>query len=238
MKKALKNLGGTGSTTDRTCPEEELLADYLGGRLVAADEAKIETHLADCARCRQTLVAAGETADIGLPDVPAEWIRDMTDQGRACFQEPETSDLEAELSRLEEKYGLKAPETGRGELPCIMVVDDDVNYLFSLSETLAPQYSVIACRSGREAIANMSDRVHTVILDIKMPGMSGLDVATEMKKTYRKIPVVFNTGYPGEYPEAQIERDYDPFGYVTKDNSQLLMLQIQRAVEHTQGVHA
>lgn len=50
-------------------------------------------------------------------------------------------------------------------------------------------------------------------LDIEMPGMSGLELATELKKTMPEINIVFVTGYSEYAVEAMMLR---PSGYVMK----------------------
>lgn len=41
-----------------------------------------------------------------------------------------------------------------------------------------------------------------VILDVEMPGMTGLTLFEEFKRTLREIPVLFATGYPDSFNKA------------------------------------
>jgi signal transduction histidine kinase len=141
-------------------------------------------------------------------------------------------DLDAELREYEEKLGLRKEQPVRRDRPCVMVVDDDPGFLKSLVDTLNGDYEVIACASGREALEKLIEKVCTVILDIKMPGMNGFEVMRQIKNRARNLPVIFNTGYPGEYIESRIEADYEPFGYVTKDKPQVLLAHLKSAIKH------
>ena len=42
------------------CPQEELLADYLAGRLSEENQSGLESHLADCDHCLDEIMAAEE----------------------------------------------------------------------------------------------------------------------------------------------------------------------------------
>ncbi|MGE3841450.1 MAG: zf-HC2 domain-containing protein [Vicinamibacterales bacterium] len=59
----------------RECLEAELLAAYADGGLGPSERAACETHLADCGRCREVLLAAVETADIVAPGSAATVTR-------------------------------------------------------------------------------------------------------------------------------------------------------------------
>lgn len=55
------------------CPDEEVLAGYLGGALVEADYSDMENHLTGCAYCLDELLAAHHAAqDEGREGVPAK----------------------------------------------------------------------------------------------------------------------------------------------------------------------
>lgn len=54
---------------------------------------------------------------------------------------------------------------------------------------------VLATSSGLEAIATVNDTIELIISDVVMPGMSGPEVAIEIKKKYPNLPVLFTSGY-------------------------------------------
>ena len=58
----------------------------------------------------------------------------------------------------------------------VLVVDDEKNYLVVLEDLLADEgYEVLTASSGLEALELIQRTpVHTVLSDIKMPGMGGI----------------------------------------------------------------
>jgi PAS domain S-box-containing protein len=83
--------------------------------------------------------------------------------------------------------------------PVILVVDDQLQNIQLLEGFLVRQgYEIIRAESGEEALGKLSgNHVDLVLLDVKMPGMSGFEVLTKLradKKTLR-IPVVMITSH-------------------------------------------
>lgn len=79
----------------------------------------------------------------------------------------------------------------------ILVVDDDPVVGKSFDRVLTRKgYAVITATSGRDALEKLrSERYDMVFTDIKMPGMSGLEVAERVKASQPWLPVVIVTGY-------------------------------------------
>lgn len=82
----------------------------------------------------------------------------------------------------------------------ILVVDDEEDILWSLKEFLVNkelQAQVITAASGEEALTKLAqERIDLVITDIKMPGMSGLDLLVEIKNRFPYISVIVMTAFP------------------------------------------
>src|SRR4051812_30321988 len=84
----------------------------------------------------------------------------------------------------------------------ILIVDDEPKNLAVLEVVLDdPGYRLVRAGSGDEALlALMADEFALLILDVRMPGMSGFEVAhmvKERRKTAR-IPIIFLTAYYNE----------------------------------------
>lgn len=78
----------------------------------------------------------------------------------------------------------------------ILVVDDEVGPRESLRMILKPTYDVYTATNGQEALQFISrEKIDLVTLDLKMPGISGIDVLKEIKKLHADIEVVIVTGY-------------------------------------------
>ena len=78
----------------------------------------------------------------------------------------------------------------------VLLVDDDVDLCALLSEFLEGDgFSVHAIHSGEEAVNTLlsSNQYDTVVLDIMMPGMSGLDVLRAVRAE-KQTPILMLTG--------------------------------------------
>ena len=75
----------------------------------------------------------------------------------------------------------------------ILIVDDDKEIRDGLRVLLSGEnYTILEAADGKQAMALLSDTVDLVILDIMMPGMSGLHVCEEMRKN-SSVPILFLT---------------------------------------------
>ena len=117
----------------------------------------------------------------------------------------------------------------------ILIVDDDSMVLESLYELFIDDYDVVTASSGAEAIEVLrnSGDIETIVLDIKMAEMDGLETAARIQKINPKVPIIFCTGYPGDYSETQIENELEPYDYVIKNERPArLERAVKNAVEH------
>jgi len=118
----------------------------------------------------------------------------------------------------------------------VLIVDDDALVLEALKQTFMDDYRVVAASTGEEAIAVVkSDHdLDTVVLDIRMAKMNGLQTARLIRQINSELPIIFHTGYPGEYSESRIEKDHRPFDYVGKNERPERLV---RAVKNAVSFH-
>jgi len=94
------------------------------------------------------------------------------------------------------------PEVGRR----ILLVDDEEALAHSLTSRLArarPQHRVSMAMDGESALAHMqAEGVELLIADIRMPGMSGIDLALTARATTPDLPVVMMTAFKS----AEVQR--------------------------------
>ncbi len=78
----------------------------------------------------------------------------------------------------------------------ILIVDDDKEFREELGQCLN-DYEVIQAASGDEAmgIIKKPNEISLIIMDVKMPGMSGNDALARIKEMSSNIKVVIMTGY-------------------------------------------
>lgn len=72
----------------------------------------------------------------------------------------------------------------------ILVVDDEKSVRESLKLILEDNYKIFLATSGKEAIEKLlSEHIDLMLLDIRMPGISGLDVLKQVEKVAKDIEV-------------------------------------------------
>jgi DNA-binding response OmpR family regulator len=79
----------------------------------------------------------------------------------------------------------------------ILVVDDDASLLTFVSDVLVSGgFRVTPARSGEEALAAMQTRRPAgVILDVRLPGMSGYEICRELRALHgASLPIIFVSG--------------------------------------------
>lgn len=95
-------------------------------------------------------------------------------------------------------------EAASASSECVLVVDDESDIRESVRELV----ELIGCKAllaadGREALAVMKrHRPCLVILDLSMPGMSGLEMLEELKREPQlsSVPVIISTSSPQRAP--------------------------------------
>jgi FixJ family two-component response regulator len=87
----------------------------------------------------------------------------------------------------------------------VAVIDDDESVRKALKRLLrAVNLDADAFASGREFLDSVASHVpDCVVLDLHMPGMSGLDVQGQLEREDLRIPIVVITGYDEPQARAQ-----------------------------------
>src|SRR5215475_3342427 len=94
------------------------------------------------------------------------------------------------------------PRPGKGatEAPLLSVIDDDEMLRESLPDLLREfGFAARAFSSGQEFLSSdYLNETRCLILDVAMPGMSGLDIQAELKRRGPAIPIIFIAGQKDE----------------------------------------
>ena len=79
----------------------------------------------------------------------------------------------------------------------VLIVDDEVDFVEMLSLRLEEAgEKVVPAYSGRECLEILKKlQIDVVILDIKMPGMDGIQTLREIKKGFPLVEVIMLTGH-------------------------------------------
>ena len=99
----------------------------------------------------------------------------------------------------------------------ILLVDDEKEFVETLSERMEMRdlASDIAL-NGEEALQMVEDDAPDVmVLDLKMPGIDGMEVLRKVKKAYPDVQVIMLTGHGSEKDEEEARR-LGAFEYLQK----------------------
>jgi signal transduction histidine kinase len=122
------------------------------------------------------------------------------------------------------------------EQPVVLLVDDDARNLLALEATLQDgDYRLVKAQTGDEALlALMNSDFAAIILDVAMPGVSGIELARLIKQRRRTshIPIIFLTAHYIEEEHAMMAYDVGAVDYLTKPiNSAVLRSKVNVFVD-------
>lgn len=112
----------------------------------------------------------------------------------------------------------------------IMIVDDDVTSVAIVKALLEPEFEVVSANTGVEALGALQCSPDLILLDMVMPGVSGMDLLKVLKKSenWSNISVIFLTSLEG------VDIELEGFTNGASDflqkpvNAELLRLKIKR----------
>jgi len=101
--------------------------------------------------------------------------------------------------------------------PQILVIDDEKDIGNMFKKTLIPEgYTVLTALDGESGVKIVKEKKpDIVLLDLKMPGMDGIEALRYIKKIDKNIVVIIITGY-GTVDTARMAVKFGAFDYITK----------------------
>jgi DNA-binding response OmpR family regulator len=104
-----------------------------------------------------------------------------------------------------------------GSMPRVLVVDDEPDAIELLGEFLTSKgYEVITASGGEEAIRKVkTERPHLILLDVRMPKMSGLEVLRQVRQIDKEVGVIMVTAVNEEETGRQA-LELGAFDYIVK----------------------
>ena len=165
----------------------------------------------------QDTMTAAALAEGGMP----EEARDVMDRAHG-------------LARKQKGDDGKDDEEKDGATPLkILLVDDEEDYVRTMAERLQMRdLGSDVALDGEEAMAMLEEDLPDVmVLDLKMPGMGGMEVLEAVKNQYPRVQVIILTGHGSEKEEA-IAMRLGAFAYLQKPvDIQDLMSEVRKAGE-------
>lgn len=118
--------------------------------------------------------------------------------------------------------------------PLIAIIDDDEAVRHSLVEVLTTYgFETVEFTSGIDFLERGSPSPpDCILLDIRMPGMDGLEVQKLLRRQHASIPIIFITGH-GDIPLAVRAMREGAFDFIEKPvHDDVLTLSIETALKH------
>ena len=115
----------------------------------------------------------------------------------------------------------------------ILVVDDEESVRNLLQRTLTEAgYNVTTAANGNEALDKMSQfKIGVVLLDVNMPGMSGIEVLRQLSVNWPEVCVIMATAITDAQTAVEAMK-LGAYDYITKPfNRDEVVLSVQRAIE-------
>lgn len=99
----------------------------------------------------------------------------------------------------------------------ILIVDDQPGIRMLLEEVFSKEgFATLTAGTGREALKIFGDiRPELVLLDMKIPGMDGIEILKRMKRDCEKVQVVMMTAY-GELDLIEEAKTWGAVRHFTK----------------------
>lgn len=104
----------------------------------------------------------------------------------------------------------------------ILIVHESQSFQHNLSLVLeAAGYDTLAASTGRAALGlfvRTNDDLAAVVMDVRIPGVDGVELATKMKALERTVPIVLMS----DTIIDQVQRTYDAFLQIPFQDSALI----------------
>lgn len=114
----------------------------------------------------------------------------------------------------------------------IYIVDDDPAVRDAVAFLVSSVgYAFVACASGHELLARLDDgRPSCIVLDVRLPGVSGLELQRELQKRETPTTIIFISGH-GDIPKAVRAMRYGAIDFLEKPfDDQVLLDRISEAL--------
>jgi two-component system response regulator FixJ len=124
--------------------------------------------------------------------------------------------------------------------PTIFIIDDDKHVIESMRWLMeSVDYSVETYSDAQSYLDNCKrDAPGCLVVDVRMPGISGLELQEELHKRDITLPIIFITGH-GDVAMAVRAMKAGAVDFLTKPvNNQLLLETINKAIVFDQGNRA
>lgn len=119
----------------------------------------------------------------------------------------------------------------------LLVVDDNPGVLRLLQEAFGEEgFQVVTAKSGKQALETVARiKPRAVLLDMKMPGMDGVETLKKLRERDNEVPVIMMTAC-GEVDAVEEIQKYEVLHYVIKPFNLVEVLSlVKKVLNYKQG---
>jgi DNA-binding NtrC family response regulator len=115
----------------------------------------------------------------------------------------------------------------------ILIADDDADLRQALGQLLELEgYSFAGASDGRAALGLARQAVcDLILLDVKMPGLDGLDALAALHELLPKVPIIMMSGQAGRHTVTSALRSGACDFIMKPFNDEFVLLAVKRALE-------
>jgi DNA-binding NtrC family response regulator len=145
-------------------------------------------------------MAAAAFAEAGVPDIARETMKETSPKKEDVAPEIADSDTDTASSTLR-----------------VLFVDDEEDFVRTMAERMEMrEVGSDVALDGEQALEMLQEEVPDVmVLDLRMPGIDGMEVLRLVRKQYPQLEVIIMTGHGSDKDEAEARR-LGAFDYLRK----------------------
>lgn len=115
----------------------------------------------------------------------------------------------------------------------VLLVDDEVEFVTTLSDRLRMRsIETEVVYDGLQALDYLENHeIDVVVLDLKMPGLDGMEVLSRLRRAHSDIQVVILAGHGAQHQEMQASRRLNAYVCLTKPTD------IETLVDNIRGAY-
>lgn len=101
--------------------------------------------------------------------------------------------------------------------PIILIIDDEPEMCWAVEKAMKMEgFDTVIANDGQEGLEKFArEDVAVVLVDWKMPGMSGMEVISKIRESDKNVPIIMITGH-GSMDVAHSALLKDATGYIIK----------------------
>jgi len=124
--------------------------------------------------------------------------------------------------------------------PRLLIVDDELLIRDLLYDYFsARDFDIAVAETSQRALALMTEtHFDTVIVDLKMPDMDGLQLTEEIRQHHGSLPIIIITGYPSVESAIEALRHRVDDYFIKPVNLAHLRRAVENAISHDSGTNS